>query len=143
MFGASAGATVALVMVGIDARIRAFVGACGGYFNPRLLRELMGDAFDEQRQASYADLRRHHLVGEVTYVPVVTPDGGVEAFLAGIDPHPIEPFDYYGTDRGASRWFENRVTTISRYSLLNDDYLSPASFMGDRAGLLLAGTDDV
>jgi fermentation-respiration switch protein FrsA (DUF1100 family) len=141
-FGASAGATVALVLAGTDTRIKAFVGACGGYFNPRLHRDLVGSAFDDMRAKTYADLERFHRTGELDYIPVVTPDGA-GAFLSGIDPYPTEPFDYYGTERGASERFENRVTVLSNYSLLNNDYLTPASFMGDRAGLLLAGTDDV
>jgi fermentation-respiration switch protein FrsA (DUF1100 family) len=143
VFGLSAGGTVALVLAGIDPRVRAFVGVCGGYFNPRLMRELAGDSFEDLRRAAYADLQRFHVTGEVDYIPVVTPDGGGGAFLAGVEPYPTEPFDYYGTARGASPWFDNRVTTISRHSLLNDDYLTPASFIGDRAGLLVAGTDDV
>jgi uncharacterized protein len=141
-FGASAGATAALVLAGYDPRIAAFVGACGGYFNPQLMRDMLGDAYDQQRRQAAADLQRYHATGELTYVPVVTPDGA-GAFLAGVEPHPTEPFDYYGTERGASDRFENRVTSISRHTLLNFDFLSPAGFMGSRAGLLLAGTDDV
>jgi uncharacterized protein len=141
-FGASAGATVALVLAGIDTRIKAFVGACGGYFNPRLQRDLVGASFDDMRAETYADLERFHRTGELDYIPVVTADG-TGAFLRGIEPSPTEPFEDYGTERGASERFENRVTALSNYSLLNNDYLTPASFMGDRAGLLIAGTDDV
>jgi fermentation-respiration switch protein FrsA (DUF1100 family) len=141
-FGASAGATAALVLAGYDPRITAFAAACGGYFNPHLMRDLIGDLYDEQRREAAAELQHYQATGELTYVPVVTPDGR-GAFLAGIDPHPSEPFDYYGTERGASDRFENRVTTISRSSLLNFDSLSPAEFVGSRAGLLLAGSDDV
>jgi len=48
-FGASAGATAALVLAGYDPRISAFVGACGGYFNPQLMRDMLGDDYDQQR----------------------------------------------------------------------------------------------
>jgi hypothetical protein len=41
---------------------------------------------------------------------------------------PCAPFDHYGTERGASENFENRVTVLSNYSLLNNDYLTPASW---------------
>jgi dienelactone hydrolase len=37
-------------------------------------------------------------------------------------------------------YFENRITSIS---MMNFDFVSPAGWMGDRAGLLIAGTDDV
>jgi fermentation-respiration switch protein FrsA (DUF1100 family) len=141
-FGASAGATVALVLAGYDPRITAFVGACGGYFNPRLMRDALGEDYDQQRLEAAAELQRYHATGDLTYMPVVTPDGA-GAFLAGVDPYPTEAFDYYGTERGASDRFENRVTTISRWTLLTYDCLSPAAFLGWRAGLLLAGTDDV
>jgi uncharacterized protein len=143
VFGVSAGATVAVALAGYDARIRAFVGVCGGFFSPRSLREALGDdGYEEQRRTTFAALERYHRTGEVEYVPVVTPDG-TNAFLAGIEPHPTEPFDYYGTDRGASDRFENRVTTVSMASLINIDWLSPADFVGTRAGLLVAGTADV
>jgi fermentation-respiration switch protein FrsA (DUF1100 family) len=141
-FGASAGATAALALAGYDPRISAFVAACGGYFNPRLMRDLMGDFYDQQRREAIAELEHFQVTGELTYVPVVTPDG-TGAFLAGIDPYPSEPFDYYGTERGASDRFDNRVTSISRHSLLSFDCLSPAEFVGARAGLLLTGSEDV
>jgi uncharacterized protein len=142
-FGASAGATVTMVLAAHDPRVAAFVCACGGFFNPRLLRDQMGpDVYDAQLRETFAGLRRFHLTGELEYMPIVTPDG-VGAFLAGIDPHPTEPYDYYGTERGASERFENQITTISFQSIINFDYLTPAEFVGSRAGLLLAGTDDV
>ena len=141
-FGASAGGTAALVLAGNDPRIAAFVGACGGYFNPHLMRDLLGDTYDQQRRDAAAELQRYHTTGDLTYLPVVTPDGD-GAFLAGIEPNPTEPFDYYGTARGASDRFDNRVTTISRHTLLNYDCLTPAAFIGSRAGLLIAGTDDI
>jgi fermentation-respiration switch protein FrsA (DUF1100 family) len=68
---------------------------------------------------------------------------GQAAYLAVIDPHPTEPFDYYGTERGTSAYFENRITRISMYPMLNFDFLSPAEWLGSRAGLLIAGTDDI
>jgi pimeloyl-ACP methyl ester carboxylesterase len=143
VFGVSAGAVFALALAAYDARIKAFVSVCGGFVSPRTLRETLGaDAFDQQRQVAFAALQRYHLTGELEYLPVVTPDG-TGAFLAGIEPHTSEPFDYYGTERGVSDRFENRVTALSLLCLINFDWLSPAEFVGSRAGLLIAGNDDV
>lgn len=88
------------------------------------------------------DVERYHATGQLDYQPIVTPDGQ-GAYLAGVEPHPTEPFDYYGTERGASAYFENRITRISMYSMTNFDFVTPADWMGSRAGLLIAGTDDV
>jgi uncharacterized protein len=142
-FGASAGGSVATVLAAYDPRVRAFVCVCGGFFNPRILIDAMGvDVFDQKRGEIFAEMARYHRTGGLTYEPVVTPDG-VGAFLGGMAPYPTEPFDYYGTSRGATPLFENRVTSISRDSLVNFDWMTPTEFIGKRAGLLVAGTDDV
>lgn len=141
--GTSAGRSFALALAGYDIRIKAFVSVCGGAFSPRSMRESMGDEAFEQLQRQFLDeVERYHTTGELEYMPVVTPNGQ-DAYLAGIDPHPTEPFDYYGTERGASRYFENRITRISMYSMLNFDFISPAEWMGSRAGLVIVGSDDV
>ena len=141
--GTSAGGSFALALAGYDVRIKAFVSVGGGAFSPRSLRETMGDdAFEDMQRQLLEGVERYHALGELDYMPVVTPDGK-GAYLAGADPNPTEPFDYYGTERGASAYFENRITSISMYSMVNFDFLSPADWMGSRAGLLVVGTDDV
>lgn len=141
--GTSAGGSFAIALAGYDTRIKAFVSVCGGAFSPRLLRDTMGsDNFENLQRQLLDAVERFHLTGELDYMPIVTPDGK-DAYLAGIEPNPTEPFDYYGTARGASAYFENRVTRISMYSMINFDFLSPAEWMGTRAGLLIAGADDV
>jgi uncharacterized protein len=141
--GTSAGGSFALALAGYDVRIKAFVSVCGGAFSPRLFRETMGDkVFDDLQRQLLDGIERYHLTGELDYMPIVTPDGK-DAFLAGIDPHPDEPFAYYGTARGASPHFDNRVTRISMYSMINFDFISPAEWIGSRAGLLMTGSDDV
>jgi fermentation-respiration switch protein FrsA (DUF1100 family) len=142
-FGASAGGSVAAVLAAFDPRVKAFACVCGGFFNPRILMDAQGvETYDQLRRKVFEDIERYHLTGELTYEPVVTPDG-MGAFLVGVDPHPTEPFDYYGTVRGATPLFENRVTSISRRSLINFDWMTPVEFVGDRPGLLIAGTEDV
>ena len=142
-FGASAGAADALGLAAHDPRVTAFVGVCGPFLNPRLLRQLLGaDAYDQQLRETFAGLQRYHLTGELDYIPVVTPDGK-GAFIPAVAPHPTEGFDYYASQRGASERFENRVTTISRHAVLAFDTLTPAEFVGSWAGLLIAGSEDV
>lgn len=142
-FGASAGGSVAAVLAAYDPRVKAFACVCGGFFNPRMLMDAQGvERYEQLRRKVFEDIERYHLTGELTYEPVVTPDGA-GAFLVGIDPYPTEPFDYYGTSRGRTPLFENRVTSISRRSLINFDWMTPVEFVGHRAGLLIAGTEDV
>jgi uncharacterized protein len=141
--GTSAGGSFAVALAGYDTRIRAFVSVCGGFFSPSTTRTAMGDeGFEAFQQQLLVGVERYHATGEIDYQPIVTPDGR-GAYLAGIEPHPTEPFTYYGTERGASAYFENRITRISMYSMMNFDFLAPADWMGTRAGLLIAGTDDV
>lgn len=141
--GTSAGGSFAVALAGYDIRIKAFVSVCGGFFNPSTSRKAMGhEGFEGLQRQLLKDVERFHTTGELDYQPVVTPDG-TGAYLAGIEPHPTEPFDYYGTERGRSAFFENRITRISMYSMINFDFLAPAEWMGNRAGLLIAGTDDV
>jgi fermentation-respiration switch protein FrsA (DUF1100 family) len=142
-FGASAGGSVAAVLAAYDPRVKAFACVCGGFYNPKMLMDVQGvDAYEQLRRTVFEDIQRYHLTGELTYGPVVTP-GGAGAFLAGVDPHPTEPFDYYGTTRGATPLFENRVTSISMRSVMNFDWMTPVEFLGHRASLLIAGTEDV
>jgi uncharacterized protein len=141
--GTSAGGSFALALAGHDIRIKAFVSICGGFFSPVTTRESMGDeGFEVMQRQLLTDVERYHTTGELDYQPVVTPDGK-GAYLAGIEPRPTEPFDYYGTERGKSAHFQNRITRISMYSMINFDFLSPADWMAGRAGLLIAGNDDV
>lgn len=140
--GASAGAVFALMLAAYDPRITAFASVCGGFTNPRMLADMMGtDAYEERRRAAFDTLERYHRTGEVSYIPVVTPNGQ-GAFLSSVGPYPTEAYDYYGTDRGASAHFVNRVTTLSMLAILNADYLTPADFTGPRAGLVVMGSQD-
>lgn len=142
-FGASAGGSAAAVLAAYDPRIKAFACVCGGFYNPKMLMEAQGvEEYEQLRRNLFEDIQRYQLTGELTYEPVVTPDGA-DAFLAGIDPHPTEPFDYYGTARGQTPLFENRVTSISRRSVMNFDWMTPVEFLGHRAGLLIAAAEDV
>lgn len=141
--GASAGGTMALLLAGFDPCVKAFVSVCGGFFSRQSLREAMGwEAFETERARWQAAKERFHLRGELDYLPVVTPDGQ-GAFLTGIEPSPTEPFDYYGTERGRSDLFENRVTFLSRQAMSEIDCFEAADFVGPRAGLFFAGTADV
>jgi fermentation-respiration switch protein FrsA (DUF1100 family) len=141
--GTSAGGSFAVALAGHDLRIRAFVSVCGGFFSPASARKAMSDeVFEALQRSLLRGVERYHVTGELDYQPVVTPDGN-GAYLAGIEPRPTEPYDYYGTERGASTYFENRITTISMYSMTSFDFVTPADWMGSRAGLLIEGSDDV
>lgn len=94
-----------------------------------LLREAGQTGAAWRQRQLLTDVQRYHTSGELDYQPVVTP-GGKGAYLAGIEPHPTEPFDYCGTERGACASFENRITRISLYSMINFDFLAPGRLDG-------------
>src|SRR5262249_18922670 len=77
----------------------------------------------------------HDHGGGVQYVPAVAPQG--EAAMPG-----EEPFAYYGTDRGTSRYWENSATRASVRELLTVDNMIGADFLSPTPGLIVHGVQD-
>jgi fermentation-respiration switch protein FrsA (DUF1100 family) len=135
--GVSIGGGLVMALTAFDPRVRAFVAIAAGLTDPFRLRDALGaEAYAAQLERLAAIAQRSDLTGHVEYVPVVTPDG-----VGALFPSP-DAYAYYGTARGASRWWRNRATALSLRTLLIHDVLTPAALVGPRAGLLIVGAGD-
>jgi uncharacterized protein len=137
VLGVSIGGGLAMRLTAFDPRVKAFVAIAAGLHDPALFRQLFtpeGYAAALQDMAEQA--QRYHRTGEPEYQPVVTADGG-----GALLPSP-EAFRYYGTERAASKIWQNRATRLSLRTLLIHDVRNPADLVGPRAGMLAVGSDD-
>ncbi|GAA2118330.1 alpha/beta hydrolase [Actinomadura alba] len=112
-----------------DPRVKAVVGIAGAYNSPGWFAERMG--VDAYRSALRTFIDRYD-----EYLPAVAPDGG-EAAMGG-----DEPYAYYGTERSASPYWDNRVTRGSLHSLMTFDALGAAALLGATPLLLVHGKVD-
>jgi len=69
---------------------------------------------------------------ELQYIPAVAAEG--EMAMGG-----HEPFDYYGTARGASATWENSITLASVRELVTLDNMIGADFLSPTPGLIVHG----
>ncbi len=135
--GICLGGGYALRHAAFDPRIRALVTVAGAYNDPRAMRAGMGaDGYAQQMQTSVELLQRQHDGGPVEYLPAVAP-AGQPAAMGG-----QEPFDYYGTARGAAPGWENRVTRLSLRSLLTFDAAGAVEFLDRPLCVVHGRTDD-
>jgi uncharacterized protein len=112
-----------------DPRVKAVAGVAGGYNSPaRMVRDM---GIGGYRAALAGFLARYD-----EYLPAVAPDGG-EAAMGG-----DEPWQYYGTGRGAAPDWRNQVTRGSLHSLMTFDALGAADFLGDTPLLVVHGRQD-
>ena len=119
-----------------DPRVRAIAGVGGAYNSPHRLKGMVGaEGYRGLLGAASENLERERTGGELAYVPAVASDG--PALMPG-----QEPFDYYGTERGRSAVWENRMTVDSRYQLLTLDALSAAELLDETPFLVVHGTVD-
>jgi uncharacterized protein len=112
-----------------DPRLTAVVGIAGAYNSPGWLVDRMGLAAYRSALRSCVDRYDDHL-------PAVAPEGE-DAAMGG-----AEPYAYYGTDRSASPFWENRVTVGSQYSLMTFDALGAAPLLGSTPLLVVHGKVD-
>jgi hypothetical protein len=136
--GICLGGSYALRFAAFDPRIRALALVAGGYNDARTMRRGMGADTYRAQLARFADLAQHqHATGEVEYMAAVDGEGG-PALMGG-----REPYDYYGTQRGASPHWENRVTVLTIRELITLDAASAAEFISPTPLLVVHGrTDD-
>src|SRR5215470_4587319 len=127
--GICLGGGYALKFAAFDPRVRAFAGIAGGYNTPYAMRAGMGSDGYRQTLASFiAAAQAHDQGGAVDYMPAVAAEG--EAAMPG-----LEPFAYYGTDRGSSAHWQNSVTRTSVRELLTLDTMIGADFLAPTPGL--------
>ncbi|HEU5471782.1 MAG TPA: alpha/beta hydrolase [Actinophytocola sp.] len=129
MVGICLGGGYAVRAGATDPRIGAVAGIAGAYNSPSWFAERMG--IETYRAALRSFVDRYD-----EYLPAVAPDNA-EAAMAG-----DEPFAYYGTERGNSAHWENRVTRGSLHSLMTFDALGAAPLLAATALLVVHGRID-
>lgn len=112
-----------------DPRVAAVAGIAGAYNSPAWVAGRMG--IETYRAALVGFIERYD-----EYLPAVAPDNG-EAAMAG-----DEPYSYYGTTRGASAHWRNKVTRGSLHSLMTFDALAAADLLTATPLLIVHGTKD-
>ena len=136
--GICLGGAYALRHSAFDPRIHAVSLVAGGYNDPRAMRQGMGADGYRAAMAGFADAdQQQYATGCVDYISAVTDDAAVEAAMPG-----AEPFEYYGTERSASRGWVNRVTRLSIRELLVFDGAMGADFLGPTPALVVHGRRD-
>jgi len=134
--GICLGGGYALKFAAFDPRVKAFAGIAGAYNTPYAMRSGMGPDGYRQTLAQFTAAAENHDQGsELQYIPAVAAEG--EAAMGG-----PEPFDYYGTARGASATWENSVTRASVRELVTVDNMIGADFLSPTPGLIVHGTQD-
>lgn len=122
--GICAGAGYALKAAAYDPRLAAYVGIAGFYPDPRVLRAAMGaDTYRAALRQAIEVLATEDRNGEVTYLPHVAPADG-DALIAG-----GEPYEYYGSPRGASPNYRNEITADTGYTMLTLDTATVADLV--------------
>jgi uncharacterized protein len=130
-----------------DPRIRTIALIAGGYNHPQTLSAALGDAYGHSLERLAAAAERQDRGGPVEYLPMVSADGDYEPVLTAADEAkaffpPGEPYEYYGTARGATPGWVNQVTLLSAWDVLTTDYLSPADFIAPRPAVVVHGEVD-
>ncbi len=122
--GVCLGGGYALRFAATDRRVRACATVAACFNDPPTFRQGMGAQRYHEFLRGLAELAtEERRSGRVEYLPAVAPDGG-EAAMGG-----DEPFEYYGTERGAADGWENRLTRRSLQSLLTLDAASWAAML--------------
>ncbi|MBX6389946.1 MAG: alpha/beta hydrolase [Frankia sp.] len=127
--GVCLGGGYAVRAAATDPRLRAVVGIAGAYNSPAWFAERMG-------LAAYRSALESFLAGYDELLPAVAPDDGPAA-MGG-----QEPYEYYGTARGAAPNWRNEVTRGSLHSLMTLDALAAAPLLADVPLLIVHGRVD-
>ena len=122
--GICAGAGYALKAAAFDPRLAAYVGIAGFYPDPRGLRAALGpDVYRAALRRAIEVLAVEDRGGEIAYLPHVAPTGG-DALIAG-----GEPYEYYGSGRGAAPNYRNEITADTGYTMLTLDTATVADLV--------------
>ncbi|MEU0566577.1 alpha/beta hydrolase [Nonomuraea sp. NPDC005983] len=129
--GICLGGGYAMKFAAFDPRVRAFAGIAGAYNNTYAMRATMDSTLGSLTET----LEREDLGGPVEYLPAVATEG--EAAMPGDEPHA-----YYGTERGASPSWVNRVTRAGMRELITVDNMMGADFLSPTPALIVHGLID-
>lgn len=106
--GVCLGGIYATQLTAFDPRVGALALIAAAYNNPEVIRDRFGaDNFAALMDEFARIAQRQAETGETEYWPAINPEG-----MPAGNPGP-EPFEYYGTERGARPGWENRCTALS------------------------------
>lgn len=106
--GVCLGGIYSVQLAAFDPRVKAVALIAAAYNNPVLIRDRFGAANFAALMTQFAQIaQREFTTGEIEYWPAVNPAG-----MPAGNPGP-EPFEYYGTERGARPGWRNRCTALS------------------------------
>ncbi|MFE7332057.1 alpha/beta hydrolase [Streptomyces sp. NPDC057565] len=106
--GVCLGGIYSVQLAAFDPRVKAVALVAAAYNNPGLIRDRFGAENFAALMGQFAQIaQRQSDTGEIEYWPAVNPEG-----MPAGNPGP-EPFEYYGTERGAGSGWENRCTALS------------------------------
>jgi len=135
--GVCLGGGYALRAAAADRRLRAVATVAGCFNDPEIFRSGMGaDAYHDTLRRLAEQLTDDARSGETGYMKAVTEDDD-EAAMGG-----REPWEYYGTDRGAVAAWENRLTKRSIRELLTFDAAGAAGRLAPVPLLIVHGRAD-
>lgn len=135
--GICLGGGYALRHAAFDPRIKAAAFIAAAFNDPRVMRDGMGEDAYRAQLRDFAEIEQHQFdTGQIEYLRAVDAGGGPAAMPGR------EPFDYYGTERGASPGWTNQVTRLSVRELLIFDAAIGAEFLADTPALFVHGRHD-
>lgn len=106
--GVCLGGIYATQFTAFDPRVKALALIAAAYNNPKLIHDRFGADNFGALMATFAQIaQRQSETGKIEYWPAINPEG-----MPAGNPGP-EPFEYYGTERGARPGWENRCTALS------------------------------
>ncbi len=129
--GVCLGGGYALRAAASDPRVRAVACVAGAFNDPVAFAREMGLSAYREALAGFLDAPG----APPRRMPAVAPHG--PAAMPG-----AEPWEYYGTERGASTSWRNEVTVDSLHQLMTFDALGAADLLGDTPLLVVHGRAD-
>lgn len=108
-----------------DPRVKALAVVAGHYLTPEVTKMYVGDTAEARIRRSREAEARFKATGEVSYIPVVSPQLTPPDSTAHLTAPPVHQFYIRWTDRGPFWNFhglwENRITTMSEAAIWNHD----------------------
>jgi uncharacterized protein len=138
--GICSGGGIMSKSVAEDSRFKTYIGIAGYYNDTAAFK---GNAYISSKIVEGKAARlKFETSGEVEYIPAIWSDPNEKkAIMSGNEPS-NEPFAYYGTKRGYSPYYINRMAIQSYEDMLRFDVLSKASKI-IVPSLVIHGTTDL
>ncbi|MNC18189.1 Alpha/beta hydrolase family protein [compost metagenome] len=137
--GICAGAGFMSKAAALDSRIKGLATIAGFYHDPNVMRAWLGDeGYQAKVELSREAQKKYEEVGEVDYIPAVSEDPAETNVAMPGD----EPYDYYGTVRGFSPYYQNRFAVMSFEEFLNFNAIDFAKEV-KAPTLVIHGTNDL